>query len=72
MTTNAMTTAHKSLPFGTKLRISNRKTGKTVVVRVNDRGPYIKGRILDLSKASADVIGIRKSGVANVCYERIK
>jgi hypothetical protein len=53
-----MTAAHKSLPFGTKLRVTNKNTGKSVVVRINDRGPFIKGRQLDLSKGAATRIGL--------------
>ena len=63
---NAMTAAHKTLPFGTKVRVTHSRTGKSVVVRINDRGPYIKGRIIDLSRAAAGVIGMRGSGIAPV------
>jgi rare lipoprotein A len=62
--TNDLTAAHRTLPFGTKVRVVNKKTGKSVVVRINDRGPYAHGRVIDLSKASAQAIGI--SGVASV------
>ena len=62
--TNDMTAAHRTLPFGTKVRVVNKKTGKSVVVRINDRGPYAHGRVIDLSKASAQAIGI--SGVGSV------
>src|SRR3954451_13555805 len=51
--THALTAAHKTLPFGTQLRVTNDRTGKSVVVRINDRGPYAHGRVLDLSKAAA-------------------
>ncbi len=63
---NAMTAAHKTLPFGTRVRVTNRRNGRSVVVRINDRGPYIKGRIIDLSRAAAGKIGMRKSGIAPV------
>ena len=63
---NAMTAAHKTLPFGTKVRVTNRNNGRSVVVTINDRGPYIKGRIIDLSKAAAGVVGMQGSGVAPV------
>ncbi|TCD16717.1 septal ring lytic transglycosylase RlpA family protein [Oricola cellulosilytica] len=63
----AMTAAHRSLPFGTKVKVTNERTGKSVVVRINDRGPFIKGRIIDLSKAAAGHIGMVKSGHAPVC-----
>ncbi|MAU97430.1 MAG: septal ring lytic transglycosylase RlpA family lipoprotein [Fulvimarina sp.] len=63
---NAMTAAHKSLPFGTKVRVTNRRNGKSVVVRINDRGPYAHGRVIDLSKAAASRIGMIHSGTAPV------
>lgn len=71
MNPSLMTAAHKSLRFGTKLRVTNSRNGKSVVVRINDRGPFIKGRVLDLSKAAAQNIGMIRSGHANVCYEII-
>lgn len=63
---NAMTAAHKTLPFGTKVRVTHLGNGKSVTVTINDRGPYIKGRIIDLSKAAAGVIGMQGQGVARV------
>ena len=54
---SALTAAHKSLPFGTKVKVTNVSTGQSVVVRINDRGPYIKGRIIDLTPAGARAIG---------------
>jgi rare lipoprotein A len=60
------TAAHLTLPFGTLLKVTNPGNSKSVVVRVNDRGPYIRDRILDLSRAAADLIGITRSGVARV------
>jgi rare lipoprotein A len=68
---NAMTAAHRTLPFGTKVRVTNKRNGKTVIVTINDRGPFIRGRIIDLSTAAAGVIGMRSSGVAPVLVERI-
>jgi rare lipoprotein A len=65
---HGMTAAHRKLKFGTKLRVTNVRTGKSVVVRVNDRGPFIRGRIIDLSLGAAKVIGITKSGVARISY----
>jgi len=62
--TNELTAAHRTLPFGTKVRVVNKRTGKSVVVRINDRGPYVHGRVIDLSRASAQAIGL--SGVAPV------
>ncbi len=63
---NAMTCAHRSLPFGTKLKVVRVKTGASVVVRVNDRGPYAKKRVLDLSEAAGKVLGLDKAGHAEV------
>ncbi len=62
--THDMTAAHKTLPFGTKVKVTNKKTGQSVVVRINERGPYAHGRVIDLSKASARAIGI--NGLAQV------
>jgi rare lipoprotein A len=56
--TNDLTAAHRTLPFGTRLKVINERTGKSVVVRINDRGPYAHGRVIDLSRASAQAIGI--------------
>ena len=66
-----LTAAHKSLRFGTKLKVTNANNGKSVVVRINDRGPFIRGRVLDLSKAAASQIGMISSGHAKVCYQII-
>ncbi len=63
---NAMTAAHKTLPFGTVVRVTNLRNGKSVTVKINDRGPYVKGRIIDLSSAAAGAIGMKGSGVAPV------
>ncbi len=63
---NALTAAHKTLPFGTRVRVTNKRNGKSVVVRINDRGPYIKGRIIDLSRRAAGVISMRGAGIAPV------
>lgn len=62
--TNELTAAHRTLPFGTKVRVVNQRTGQSVIVRINDRGPYAHGRVIDLSRASAQAIGL--SGVAPV------
>jgi rare lipoprotein A len=64
---NAMTCAHRSLPFGTKLRVTHR--GQSVVVTVNDRGPFIKGRVLDLSTGAARAVGLTGAGVGRVTAE---
>ncbi len=63
---NAMTAAHKTLPFGTKVRVTNQNNGKSVVVTINDRGPYIAGRIIDLSRAAAHSISMQGAGVVPV------
>lgn len=62
----AMTAAHRSLPFGTKVRVTNVSNGRSVVLRINDRGPFIRGRIIDVSTAAAETLGFRKRGVAKV------
>ena len=64
--THELTAAHPSLPFGTKLRVTNVSTGQAVTVRINDRGPYVKGRVVDVSYAAADALGMVKGGVAKV------
>lgn len=66
---NAMTAAHKTLPFGTRVRVTHAANGRSVVVTINDRGPYIAGRIIDLSKAAAGVIGMQGQGIARVRME---
>lgn len=66
---NAMTAAHRSLPFGTRVRVTNLNNGRSVVVRINDRGPFIRGRVIDLSRAGAGAIGMISSGVAPVRLE---
>lgn len=66
---NAMTAAHRHLPFGTQVRVTNLNTGMAVVVRINDRGPFSRGRIIDLSAAAARAIGMIGSGVAPVNVE---
>jgi rare lipoprotein A len=64
--TMEMTAAHPTLPFGTKLRVTDVASGKSVTVRVNDRGPYVHGRVVDVSYSAADALGIVGKGVANV------
>lgn len=66
---NALTAAHRSLAFGTKVRVTNTRTGRSVVVRINDRGPYIRGRVIDLSAAAARILGVMQTGVAPVRVE---
>jgi len=66
------TAAHKTLPFGTKLRVTNIDNGESVIVRVNDRGPFKKGRIVDLSSSAFGRIAQLKTGVINVAIEKIE
>ncbi len=68
----SFTAAHKSLKFGTLLKITNLKNNKSVVIRINDRGPYVHGRDLDLSKAAALELGMVRKGVAKIKVEEIK
>lgn len=65
----AMTMAHPTLPFGTRVRVTNLRNGRSVVVRVNDRGPYVGRRIADLSQAAAADIGMMRRGVARARIE---
>ncbi|TKD38867.1 MAG: septal ring lytic transglycosylase RlpA family protein [Mesorhizobium sp.] len=71
MNPSALTAAHRTLPFGTKLKVTNRNNGRSVVVRINDRGPFIKGRVIDLSKGAARRLGFISSGHTSVCTDRI-
>jgi rare lipoprotein A len=71
MNPSAMTAAHKTLPFGTKVRVVDQRSGKSIQVTINDRGPFIKGRIIDLSKAAATKLGFRNAGHTKVCIERV-
>lgn len=66
---NAMTMAHPSLPFGTKVRVTNLRNGRSVVVRVNDRGPFVGSRIADLSEAAAASLGMLARGLARARIE---
>jgi rare lipoprotein A len=63
------TAAHKTLPFGTKVKVTNLQNGKSVKVRINDRGPFVAGRVIDLSRKAARKIGMLEAGVANVKLE---
>ena len=63
---NAMTAAHKTLPFGTRVRVTNANNGQSTVVTINDRGPYVAGRVIDLSSAAAGAINMKGSGVVPV------
>jgi rare lipoprotein A len=64
--THDLTAAHPTLPFGTRLRVTNVSTGQSVTVRINDRGPYVPGRVVDVSHAAANELGIVESGLAKV------
>jgi rare lipoprotein A len=64
----ALTAAHRSLPFGTKVRVSNRKNGRSVIVTINDRGPFVRGRVIDVTPAAARELGF--SGLAPVTLLR--
>ena len=67
---DSLTCAHRTYPFGTQLKVTNPANGKTVIVRVTDRGPYVKGRIIDLSVRAAKELGIIAQGIAPVVVER--
>ena len=64
VSSNAMTAAHRSLPFGVRVRVTNLRNGRSAVVRINDRGPFVKGRIIDVTPAAAHALGF--SGLAPV------
>ena len=67
----SLTCAHRSLPFGTRLKVTNLSNGHSTQVVVNDRGPFIGGRIIDVSVGAAGILGMRRAGVAKVRVERI-
>lgn len=69
---NALTAAHRSYPFGTMVRVHNLDNDKTVEVRINDRGPFVPGRIIDLTRRAAKAIGMLQQGVARVRLSVIK
>lgn len=69
---HALTAAHRTLAFGTRVRVVNLKNGKSVVVRINDRGPFVKGRIVDVSRRAADQLAFRQDGVTKVRVEVLK
>ena len=68
----ALTAAHKTLPFNCKVKVTNKSNGKSVIVRINDRGPFHGNRALDLSYAAAKTIGMIPQGVSTVSYEILK
>ncbi len=63
---NSMAAAHRTLPFGTKVKVENLNNGRTAVVRINDRGPFVRGRVIDVTRAAADELGFRSAGHAPV------
>ena len=71
MNPSAFTAAHRSLRFGSKVRVTNSRNGRSVIVRINDRGPFTKGRVIDLSKAAAAKLGYVSRGHTQVCIERV-
>ena len=68
---DGLTAAHRSLPFGTMLRVTNLANGKSIVVRVNDRGPFVRSRALDVSHGAARALGFVGQGTARVSFERL-
>jgi rare lipoprotein A len=68
---SGMIAAHRTLPFGSHVRVTNLNTGASIVVVIVDRGPFIRGRVIDLSTAGADALGFRRAGVAKVRLEPI-
>ena len=66
-----LTAASKTFPIGSTVRVTNPKTGKSVIVRINDRGPHVRGRSLDLSKRAAEELGITDKGVARLKVQRV-
>ena len=68
---NGLTAAHRTLPLGSKLKVTNKANGKSVIVRINDRGPFAKNRIIDVSRGAAEKISMIRSGTARVTLERI-
>jgi rare lipoprotein A len=69
MNANGMTAAHKSLPFGTVVRVVDQSTGRSIQVRINDRGPFVRGRIIDLTRAAAQRLGLK--GIGKVCIAKV-
>jgi len=69
---NAMTAAHRTLPCGSKVRVTNQRNLKSVIVTINDRGPFIKGRIIDVSYAAAKQLGMTGAGIVPASLERLK
>jgi rare lipoprotein A len=68
----ALTAAHRRLPFGSVVQVTHLENGRSVVVRINDRGPFVKGRVIDLSRAAAEKLGMLRAGVVRVQVKRIE
>jgi rare lipoprotein A len=68
----AMTAAHRSFKMNTRVRVTNKRNGRSVIVRINDRGPFVRGRIIDVSEAAAEQLGMKKAGVVPVKVERLR
>jgi rare lipoprotein A len=68
---NGLIAAHKTLPFGTKVKVINLANGRSAILKIVDRGPFIRGRVIDVSPAAASALGFRQAGLANVRIERI-
>ncbi len=69
---NGATAAHKTLPFGTRVRVVNLDNGRATVLRINDRGPFVRGRIIDVSRRAAEVLGFRTKGLARVGIQIVR
>ena len=67
---NAMMAAHRTLPFGARVRVTDRRSGRSVTVKIVDRGPHVRGRVIDVSKAAARKLGFLGRGTARVCIMR--
>lgn len=67
----AMTAAHRTLPFGTRVRVVDEESGRSVVVRINDRGPFKRGRVIDLARGPAHALGLTSAGVARVALHQL-
>jgi rare lipoprotein A len=68
----ALTAAHRWFPFQTRVRVTNQRNGRSVIVRINDRGPFARGRIIDVSEAAAEQLGMKQAGVVPVKVERLR
>lgn len=68
---NALTAAHRRLPFGARVRVTNLSNGRSVTLRINDRGPFVSGRVIDVSRAAAEALGMLRARVVEVRVERV-